>query len=165
LVTRHKADKEAANEPELLDAWLNFAALRFKAIPQLSDEQNEPDENTTAIWEYVAKPNPGYLVPLMTGYKAISDLYKPGEVLNTRIREDDKITESRFVEAIHSIGEWKSIHNLRAIHHAIWRYEQDDQWYLCKQGSQANDNESFAQETPVAEQSQIINFNDALDLF
>jgi CRISPR-associated protein Csy2 len=67
LLARHKADKSASKEPQLLDAWLDFAALKFKAVPQLSEEQCEPDENTLANWEYVAKPNPGYLVPLMTG--------------------------------------------------------------------------------------------------
>ncbi|MBC3810920.1 type I-F CRISPR-associated protein Csy2 [Undibacterium aquatile] len=161
MAVRHKENEDASSEPGLLDAWLDFAALKSKAIPLLNDGQSEPDENTPANWKYIAKPNPGYLVPLMTGYKAISDLYPAGEVLNTR----DEITPSRFVEAIHSIGEWKGIHNLHSIHDAIWRYEQDEQWYLCKQGSRAKDSESLAMQTPAIEQSNIINFNDALNLF
>jgi CRISPR-associated protein Csy2 len=161
LAACHKANEETSNEPELLDAWLDFAVLKSKAIPQLSKEQNEPDENTPASWEYIAKPNPGYLVPLMTGYKAISELYPAGEVLNTR----DEITPSRFVEAVYSIGEWKGIHNLRSVNDAIWRYTQDGQWYLCRQVHKSKDDEFSFQQVPTTEQSQIINFNDALNLF
>src|SRR5665811_1224401 len=75
LLARHKADEIVSDEPQILDAWLDFAALKYQAIPHLCEDQSEPDENTPADWEYVAKPYPGYLVPLMTGYKAISDLF------------------------------------------------------------------------------------------
>lgn len=165
LLTQHKENNDGADEPELLDAWLDFAALKFKAIPQLSAGQKEPDENTPADWEYIAKPNPGYLVPLMTGYKAISELYKPEEISNTRIRDDDKITPSRFVEAIHSVGEWKGVHNLGSVNDAIWRYENDGQWYLCKQYRLSKNSEFPVQQEAVSEQSVTINFNDALNLF
>lgn len=161
LLERHKADKSTSDEPQLLDAWLDFAALKYKAVPQLSVDQSEPDENTSANWEYVAKPNSGYLVPLMTGYKAISELYDAGVVLNTR----DEITPSRFVEAVHSIGEWKGVHNLNAINNAIWRYEHKEQWYVCKQHSNAVIGEAADQHTFETEQSQTLNFNDALNLF
>jgi CRISPR-associated protein Csy2 len=157
----HKADESVTDEPQLLDAWLDFAALKYKAIPHLSEGQSEPDENTPADWEYIAKPNPGYLVPLMTGYKAISDLYDPGSVLNTR----DEITPSRFVEAIHSIGEWKGIHSLKDLHDVIWRYQHDDQWYLCKQGGATKVGEPTDQKLPVTAESQTLNFNEALNLF
>lgn len=157
----HKIDKSVSDEPKLLDAWLDFAALKFKAVPQLSEDQNEPDENTPADWEYVAKPNPGYLVPLMTGYKAISELYDAGAVFNTR----DEVTPSRFVEAIHSIGEWKGIHNLDSVNDAIWRYQQDDQWYLCKQGGETKVSKFADHQLSVTEESQTLNFNEALNSF
>jgi len=161
LIVRHKADESVTDEPQLLDAWLDFAALKYKAVPQLGEEQNEPDENTPADWEYIAKPNPGYLVPLMTGYKAISDLYDPGSVLNTR----DEITPSRFVEAIHSIGEWKGIHSLKDLHDVIWRYQHDDQWYLCKQNCSSATNEAVEPQVLKTQQNQTLNFNEALNLF
>ncbi len=161
ILKQHKEDKSNAEVPQLLNAWLDFAALKFKAVPQLNEEQTEPDENTPADWEYVAKPNPGYLVPLMTGYKAISELYDAGAVLNTR----DEITPARFVEAIHSIGEWKGVHRLDTINEVIWRYEHVDQWYLCKQGRVAKEHESSDQKQPVEAQLKTINFNDALNLF
>lgn len=161
LLTCHKESKSTSDEPQLLDAWLDFAALKFKAIPHLSEDQSEPDENTPADWEYVAKPNPGYLVPLMTGYKAISQLYDPGSVLNTR----DEITPSRFVEATHSIGEWKGVHSLKDVHDVIWRYQHDDQWYLCKQDGATKVSETTDQKLRVTAESQTLNFNEALNLF
>ena len=161
LLARHKVDESVSDEPQLLDAWLDYTALKYKAIPHLSENQSEPDENTPADWEYVAKPNSGYLVPLLTGYKAISDLYDPKTVLNTR----DEKTPSRFVEAIHSIGEWKGIHNLKDIHDVIWRYQHDDQWYLCKQNCNSANNEVVEPQIQEAQQNQTLNFNEALNLF
>jgi CRISPR-associated protein Csy2 len=161
LLADYKVDKPASVEPQLLDAWLDFAALKYKAVPQPNEDQSEPDENTPANWEYVAKPNSGYLVPLMTGYKAISELYDAGAVLNTR----DEKTPSRFVEAVHSIGEWKGVHNLKAINDVIWRYEYEEQWYLCKQHSKPELDAPTEQQVLEIEQYQTPNFNDALNLF
>lgn len=161
MLALYAADKNASDEPQLLDAWLDFAALKYKAVPQLGEEQSEPNESTPADWEYVAKPNPGYLVPLMTGYKAISDLYDPKTVLNTR----DEKTPSRFVEAIHSIGEWKGIHSLNNVGEIIWRYEHDGQWYLCKQSCKSVNNEVIDSQILEAQQIQTLKFNEALNLF
>jgi CRISPR-associated protein Csy2 len=160
-----KCDKvnNGQGKPQILDAWLDFSALKFKSNPQLSQNRSEPDEKTPASWEYVAKPYAGYLVPLMTGYKAISKTYDPGIVENTR----DAITPTRFVEAIHSVGEWKGMHSIKVISDIIWRYEQEGQWYLCKQNgdSTANKIEADDEQTKEALQTQALNFNDALNLF
>jgi len=161
LLANHKADESASVEPQLLDAWLDYAALKYKAVPQLNENQKEPDKNTPADWEYVPKPNSGYLVPLMTGYKAISELYEPGVVLNTR----DEVTPSRFVEAIHSIGEWKGMHSLNSVDEIIWRYEHDGQWYLCKQSCISTSEEDVNLGVLKTEQNQTLNFNEALSLF
>ncbi len=161
LLSRHKENESVLDKPQLLDAWLDFAALKFKATPQMNEEQSKPDENTPANWEHVGKPNPGYLVPLMIGYKAISELYDPGSVLNTR----DEKTPSRFVEAIHSIGEWKGIHRLKNIQDVIWRYQYDDQWYLCKQNFSLINKEVVEPRILEAQQKQTLNFNEALNLF
>lgn len=156
LLEKHNKENNGQEKPQMLDAWLDFSALKFSAKAKLNKDQNEANENTPADWGYVAKPYSGYLVPLMTGYKAISELYDPGVVLNTR----DEVTPSRFVEAIHSIGEWQGMHSTKVIKDIIWRYQQDDQWYLCKQS-----NDSTDEKTTEAEQTQTINFNDALNLF
>jgi len=161
MLARYEVDKSTSVKPQLLDAWLDFVALKYKAVPKLNEEQSVPDENTPANWEYVAKPKAGYLVPLMTGYKAISELYDAGTVLNTR----DEITPSRFVEAIHSIGEWKGVHNLNAIKDAIWHYDYKDQWYICKQNHHSVLEEAPEDPLNGLKQFQTINFNKALNLF
>lgn len=158
-----KAHEEGGNneKPQLIDAWLDFSALKFKAISELTKDQSKPDDNTDAKWEYIDKPNAGYLIPLMTGYKAISELYAAQQVKNTR----DDITPTRFVEAIHSIGEWKSMHNIQNTTDIIWRYQQDGQWYLCTQNTNAISNESSNTENNEIEQTQTLNLNEALNLF
>jgi len=161
LLAKYDEEKENKEKPQLLDAWLNFAALKFEAHPELSEDQNEPDENTPANWEYVTKPKSGYLVPLMTGYKAISEVYKPGEVKNTR----DETTSVCFVEAIHSIGEWKGMHSTKDISAIIWRYHHDDQWYICKQNDDALVDGNIDSKNNEIEKTQTINLNDALNLF
>ncbi|WP_351077138.1 type I-F CRISPR-associated protein Csy2 [Shewanella sp. CAL98-MNA-CIBAN-0140] len=160
LVSRHKENGNANNDPQLLDAWLDFSALKYQAIPKLTKDHTTPDKNTDADWEYVAKPNSGYLVPLMTGYKAISELYASKEVDNTR----DELTSSRFVEAIHSVGEWKSMHNTQKITDIIWRYRHDGQWYLCVQKNNIASGDLDINESGI-EQIQTLNLNEALNLF
>ena len=137
LLEEHE-ESSSKEKPTPLGAWLDFSVLKFKARPQLIEGQSEPDDKTPADWEYVSKPKPGYLVPLMTGYKAISELYEAGEVLNTR----DETTPSRFVEAIHSVGEWKGMHSIQSISDVIWRYHNDNEWYLCRQQNK-KDNEKL----------------------
>lgn len=94
-------------------------------------EYINPNENTNANWEYLKKPESGYLVPIMTGYKAISETYKNNEIEQTR----DNETDVCFVESVHSIGEWKSIHRMQANNFSsvLWYYHYEKNWYLCKQ--------------------------------
>ncbi len=101
----------------------------------------DPTETTEADWEYLPKPASGYLVPIMTGYKAISELYLNHEVDNTR----DNETPVCFVESAHSIGEWLSVHRLKtaqAISDSMWHYHHEENWYLCKQPQQKQVNDS-----------------------
>lgn len=91
-----------------------------------------PDLKTSAQWEYQPKPNKGYLVPIMCGYKAISDVIANEEVLGTR----DNETDVCFVEAVHSIGEWRSVHRIKTLdelNDAMWQYRYAPNWYLCSQ--------------------------------
>ncbi len=110
------ADNKANNN--LLKQWQNYC---------------QPTEKTGADWEYIKKPKTGYLVPIMTGYKAISQVYDNSEVSNTR----DNETDVCFVESVHSIGEWQSVHHLKTPAHlqeCLWHYHYEENWYLCKQG-------------------------------
>jgi len=111
---------------DILDAWLDFIAIKYKAEPKPDEAITE---KTKADWQYVDKPYPGYLVPIMTGYKGISPLYSPGTVKNTR----DPDVPFRFVEAVYGIGEWKSPHRLTDIAACLWHYQHQDDLYLCRQ--------------------------------
>ncbi|WP_321532485.1 type I-F CRISPR-associated protein Csy2 [uncultured Desulfuromonas sp.] len=112
---------------ELLDAWLDFSALKYSAQTQ-SEEKVTPDSDTPAEWVRVDKPGQGWLVPIMTGYKAISPLYEAGEVTHTR----DSQTPFRFAESTYSIGQWLSPHRVKDIRHIFWHYLHKEDWYLCQ---------------------------------
>jgi CRISPR-associated protein Csy2 len=112
-----------------------------------------PDEKTDADWEYMPKPQKGYLVPIMTGYKAISEVYKNHDVKNTR----DNETDVCFVESVHSIGEWLSVHHIKTpeqLQNCLWHYHYEENWYLCKQEAPMDDslaeeyNEEIVSENP-----------------
>lgn len=115
----------------------------FSNLSSESDEQDKtlisqwqhyinPDLTIRAQWEYQPKPNKGYLVPIMCGYKAISDVIANEEVLGTR----DNETDVCFVEAAHSIGEWRSVHRIKTLDEldeTMWQYHYAPNWYLCSQ--------------------------------
>lgn len=138
-------------DAELLDAWLDFSAIKYEAVPILK-EGEEITKNTKAEWEIQPRPFNGWLVPIMTGYKAISVVYEAGEVENVR----DPIVPACFVESVHSIGEWLGAYRLKQLSDCIWQYTYDDGWYLCQQVdiSQTNVNQSL--------KTDLINFIDNL---
>ncbi len=159
LITRH-LQKIIENDPEnqhsiqLVECWRKHLENPYEeSVPEeledyfirLEDEQVnknlikqwreycQPNDKTVADWEYVKKPNPGYLVPIMIGYKAISKVYSNAEVENTR----DNETDVCFVESVHSIGEWQSAHRLKTpeqLQECLWRYHYEEDWYVCEQG-------------------------------
>lgn len=186
-----KADDSNA---ELVDAWLDFSALKYQARPRVNlidnhlkeigkinpnfvktyddwlvhkntvpycqttipesikqyfsgmeltkanssllnqwQEYLDPTEKTDADWELLPKPiGKGYLVPIMTGYKAITPVYESADIANTR----DSETPVCFVEAVHSVGEWRGVNRFRTesdFQLSLWYYHYEDHWYLCKQ--------------------------------
>lgn len=128
LLQQHlSALQESKPDADILDAWLDFAALKYQAVAPRNDEGNV-EEGSKAEWIYQPKPNTGWLVPIMTGYRAISPCYAPGEVGNTR----DLVTPFRFAEAVYGIGEWKSPHNIDDLGQVFWHYRHDNDWYLCQ---------------------------------
>jgi len=156
-----QAEAEPENYQPLLEQWqthleipyspdtipdvlkTHFAQMpEHKANKKLLIQWQEycnPTDKTDAIWQYVDKPESGFLVPLMVGYKAISRVYKNQEVANTR---DDE-TDVCFVEAVHSIGQWQGIHRIKTpqdLAQAIWRYHYEENWYLCRQDHESPEN-------------------------
>lgn len=130
-LTEHLSTLQKENSnAEMLDAWLDFCAVKYQAEAQL-EEGGMLSNKTKAVWKKIKNPDKGFLVPITTGYQAISDLYLPDVVKNTR----DNETSFCFTEAIYGIGEWLSPHRLKNLECSIWRYyHEDERYYLCKQG-------------------------------
>lgn len=108
----------------LLDIWTDFFAFKEMAIKR---EQTEE-----ISWQRHVPPNKqGWIVPLMIGYKGISPLYEPEQVENLR----DTRYPFRFVEAVHGLGEWQSVHRIHSLDSLFWQYQVENEWYLCQQNS------------------------------
>lgn len=105
-----------------LDALLDLTSLNF-------DCDTTPLEGgaTTAQWHI--RPRGGWLVPVPIGYSAISPLYPPGEVRNSR----DPDMPFRFVESIYSLGQWISPHRIREPQQLLWHHDAkpDSGLYRC----------------------------------
>ncbi len=112
--------KQAAATP--LDALLDLTSLNFDCQITQTDDGTE-----TAHWNI--RPRGGWLVPVPIGYSAISPLYPPGEVRNSR----DPDLPFRFVESIYSLGQWLSPHRIHEPQQLLWRHdaEPDAGLYRC----------------------------------
>ena len=130
---RQQQDPDA----EMLDAWLDFSLIKTRATA--NDENKPPQPGDAATWSLEAKPQPGYLVPLMTGYSAISAAYPAGAVDKTR----DPTQPFCFVEAAYSVGEWRSPHRIKDIRQLLWHYQYQDCHYLCRQAEKIEETEEF----------------------
>lgn len=124
----------------MLEAWLDFCSIKYKAEPELKPNETL-SEKTKAKWNQIERPNRGYLIPLMVGYQAIDRLYKAGEVANTR----DPTKPFCFVEAIYSIGEWRSPHRIESIEEVLWRYSyrEEEGYYLATQEAHDESKDKF----------------------
>lgn len=137
LLKSHFEDLKAQNpEAELMDAWLDFAALKHQAVVEDLKEGAKPEEGQKAEWKYLPKPAGGYLVPITKGYQAISPLYENSEVARTR----DPSTPFRFVESVYSVGQWISPHRIHNLELVIWRYQAEGELYLCQNAGQSYSN-------------------------
>lgn len=160
LINKHL---QAVDDQSLYDIWLSHLAEPYsfdipqelisyfsqieetkntKALLKQWSEYVNPTSKTSAEWEYLSKPNLGYLVPIMTGYKAISPVYDNCDVANTR----DSETPVCFVESVHSVGEWLGVNRLKGVKdiaNSLWNYQYDDGWYLCQQDQQTENHENY----------------------
>ena len=115
-----------SNDQNMIMNWLDFSALRYRY--ETLTESNSPDVEQ-GQWERVNKPQSGYLVPLMIGYKQISEVFAAGEVANVR----DNTTPFAFTEAVYSVGEWiGSPSRVESINQILWRYQYSSPYYLCR---------------------------------
>lgn len=115
-----------SNDQNMIMNWLDFSALRYRY--ETLTESNSPDVEQ-GQWQRVNKPQSGYLVPLMIGYKQISEVFAAGEVANVR----DNTTPFAFTEAVYSVGEWiGSPSRVESINQILWRYQYSSPYYLCR---------------------------------
>ncbi|MDT8403254.1 type I-F CRISPR-associated protein Csy2 [Sulfuriflexus sp.] len=149
----HKEEPyDQSNIPSLLTTY--FSSLDEKTNNKLLEQWRSyynPTEKTDAEWEYIKKPEKGYLVPIMTGYKAISQVYEKDTVIDAR----DNKTDVCFVESVHSVGEWQSIHRIKtaeALANSLWDYSPyEEHWYLCKRGIEHHKQDDATQASSIYE--------------
>jgi len=89
----------------LLDAWLDASRFNWRCI-QSADEK--------VRWEH--DRDQGWIVPIAVGYGALSPLHDAGTVRNAR----DTTTPFRFVESLHTLGQWISPHRLHDVDDLLW---------------------------------------------
>lgn len=80
--------------------------------------------------------NLGWLVPITNGYQGISQKFSAGELENARPSSLGDV-ESRYVEAVYTLGKWVNPHVLRlndGIRGAFWcyDYQPENSLYLVK---------------------------------
>jgi CRISPR-associated protein Csy2 len=128
LLSKHVSECQKVDpDTEPLDALLDFSAVKYKA-EQI--ESTEKETTPEVKWQLQPNPKKGWLVPILVGYRGISDLYEPGKVQRVR----DNSVPFRFVESVYTIGEWLSPHRLTNFNQIIWRYSADPEsgWYLTE---------------------------------
>lgn len=104
----------------LLDAWMDFSALRYRT------EHHDPE--LPADWARVELPETGWLVPLMVGYQGIANLQEAGNVLSAR----DPNVPFSAVEAVYGVGQWLSPLRAPSLDGLFWhyRYQEPQQYQL-----------------------------------
>ncbi|SFN17207.1 CRISPR-associated protein, Csy2 family [Izhakiella capsodis] len=128
LEQHYRALRSEKPDVTMLDAWLDFSALKMQAV---TPEADASAADMPAQWRYLPKPAAGWLVPLLVGYQRISPLYPPGQVLNAR----DAETPFAFTEAVYGVGEWCGVQRINELNSVIWRYQTSEKGYYCRSES------------------------------
>lgn len=116
------------NGDDALDAVHNALAIHHHF--------EEDDSKSGGKWIY-SRRQPGWIVPIATGFKALTPL---GSAANTR----DNSTPHRFAESVTTLGQFILASRIRQLSDLIWRYQIQDDFYLCQQKTlQSTDNDSF----------------------
>lgn len=113
LADHHKSLMESKPDSTRLEAWMDFASLRYRASVAQPDQPAE--------WDRIDLPQTGWLVPLMVGYQPIAPLCEPGSVDGCR----DPEYPLGPVECVYGVGQWIAPHRIRNIDHLMWRYHHD----------------------------------------
>ncbi|MDY0106225.1 MAG: type I-F CRISPR-associated protein Csy2 [Giesbergeria sp.] len=113
LLAARLADlREQRPKASLLDALLDLSRFNWQA---------GRDESGKLTWRHDHPEGSGWIVPIPVGYGALSAVYSPGDVANTR----DPHTPFRFVESLYGVGEWRSPHRLDDFRALLWYGDAD----------------------------------------
>jgi CRISPR-associated protein Csy2 len=96
----------------------------------------KPHMNGTEIEIERSRKEDGWLIPISTGYEAISGT---GRAINQR----DADTPHRFAESIVTLGEFRKLHRINGINTLLWRcsYDTEKGIYCYNQNSDNDDDE------------------------
>ena len=110
LAVQHSARRESNPDADMLDAWLDFSAIRSRP--------SHTDEDQPAKWERVPLPEVGWFVPLVVGMQGIAATQPPDSVASAR----DPELPFTPVESVYGVGQWLSPHRLKSLEQLLWRY-------------------------------------------
>jgi CRISPR-associated protein Csy2 len=112
-------------EQSSFEGLLDFYALKYRAT---SSQDKTVVEGAKIKWKQIPKPSDGWIVPIQSGFKAISPIYEGGKVVCVR----DPHVPFRFVEPTYGLGEWVGLHRIQNVDSMIWKYQyQQDDLYIC----------------------------------
>lgn len=115
------------HRPDLLREQLaeercsNPGATSLDALLTLCSVQYDYTEDAPSQAKWQARVRAGWLVPIPTGFVALTDLAPAGTVKSAR----DPEVPFRFVEDLLSVGEWIGAHRIQNIEQFLWRYGGD----------------------------------------
>lgn len=133
LIDHYDTLKKEDDNIDLLDAWLDFSRLTYEAQ---SSQLDDPLTASNDIdWLLKTRPTKGWLVPIMTGFTAISSLQDRNTVMGARSPN----YPFSFVESVYSIGEWLSTHRVNNLEDLMWQYNYQPDWYVCQQRNNSNE--------------------------
>lgn len=115
---RDLMQKSMAEGADALDALIENIAIHNRCV-----ESNDTDQiNWTSN-----RLNKGWIVPISTGFHAVSDL---GKAKNQR----DERYPHRFVESTVTLGEFVMAHRIKSLDKVLWRYqvEPTNNLYICE---------------------------------
>jgi CRISPR-associated protein Csy2 len=121
LAEKNESDNTSNSEVSLVDSWLDFSKLVYLADESSREDVASSSGKEKEKVEWILQKRSGWLVPIPTGYSALSGSYTGGTVTSAR----DGKTDFRFVESTYSIGQWISPHRLYDFSQLMW-YPQTD---------------------------------------
>ncbi|GBL05197.1 type I-F CRISPR-associated protein Csy2 [Glaciecola sp. KUL10] len=115
---RDLMQKSMADGADALDALIENTAIHNRCVKDSDTEEVNWTSN---------KLNKGWIVPISTGFHAVSDL---GKAKNQR----DERYPHRFVESIVTLGEFVMAHRVKSLDKVLWRYSTEpiDNLYICE---------------------------------